>query len=367
MQLTALEERLGYRFGTPALLEQAVTHRSHGAVHNERLEFLGDAVLNCTIAQLLYAKYARLNEGDLSRLRANLVKQSSLAEIGEKLGLADFMRLGEGEMKSGGFRRPSILADTVEAIFGAVMVDGGFEPAREAIARQFEPILKHVDPKTLGKDSKTLLQEYLQGKRLPLPLYTVVETRGAAHNQEFEVECAIPKLEISVRGTGRSRRAAEQNAARLAFETAQSTLQAARRAKRKTSGDAEVREAAAGAVAVAEPEERIERVEPVAGKASDRGLDKAGDRAADKSADKGAERLAERSAEKSAERSAERSADKRVDKPVERPADRSPDRMPDKPSDKVLERAPEKNADRLAERSSRTADTDAAAPVSTRS
>jgi ribonuclease-3 len=170
MELTALEERLGYRFTIPALLEQAVTHRSHGAVHNERLEFLGDAVLNCTIAQLLYAKYARLNEGDLSRLRANLVKQSSLADIGEKLGLAEFMRLGEGEMKSGGFRRPSILADTVEAIFGAVMVDGGFEPAREAIARQFEPILKHVDPKTLGKDSKTLLQEYLQGKRLPLPL-----------------------------------------------------------------------------------------------------------------------------------------------------------------------------------------------------
>jgi ribonuclease-3 len=246
MELTALEERLGYRFVTPGLLEQAVTHRSHGAVHNERLEFLGDAVLNCTIAQLLFAKYARLNEGDLSRLRANLVKQSSLADIGERIGLADFMRLGEGEMKSGGFRRPSILADTVEAIFGAVMVDGGFEPAREAIARQFEPILKHVDPKTLGKDSKTLLQEYLQGKRLPLPLYTVVETRGAAHNQEFEVECAIPKLEISVRGTGRSRRAAEQNAAKLAFETAQTTLQAARRAKRKTTAepDMAVREAA---------------------------------------------------------------------------------------------------------------------------
>lgn len=355
MQLTALEARLGYRFGTPALLEQAVTHRSHGAVHNERLEFLGDAVLNCTIAQLLFVKYTRLNEGDLSRLRANLVKQSSLAEIGEKLGLADFLRLGEGEMKSGGFRRPSILADTVEAIFGAVMVDGGFEPAREAIARQFEPILKHVDPKTLGKDSKTLLQEYLQGKRLPLPLYSVVETRGAAHNQEFEVECAIPKLEISVRGTGRSRRAAEQNAARLAFETAQSALQAARRAKRKTSGDAEVRETAAEAVAVVGPEGRPERVEPMAGKATDRGLDKAGDRAAEKSA------------EKSAERSADRPADKRVDNPFEIAADRSPDRMPDKLSDKVLERAPEKNADRLVERSGRTADTDATAPVSTRS
>jgi RNAse III (EC 3.1.26.3) len=176
--LAALEQRLGYRFKQAALLEQAVTHRSHGAVHNERLEFLGDAVLNCTIAQLLFQKYARLNEGDLSRLRANLVKQQSLAEIAEGMDLSSFLRLGEGERKSGGFRRPSILADTMEAIFGAILVDGGFEAAREAIAHLFEPVLKHVDPKTLGKDSKTLLQEYLQGKRLPLPVYTVVETRG---------------------------------------------------------------------------------------------------------------------------------------------------------------------------------------------
>jgi ribonuclease III len=233
MDLAALEERLGYRFTAPALLEQAVTHRSHGVVHNERLEFLGDAVLNCTIAQLLFQKYARLNEGDLSRLRANLVKQSSLAEIAERIELSAYLRLGEGEMKSGGFRRPSILADTMEAIFGAVLVDGGFEAGSGVIARLFEPVLKHVDPKTLGKDAKTLLQEYLQGKRLPLPVYTVVETRGAAHNQEFEVECAIPKLEISVRGNGRSRRAAEQTAAKLALDQAHAALSAARRAKRK--------------------------------------------------------------------------------------------------------------------------------------
>ena len=233
MELTALEERLGYRFSSPALLEQAVTHRSHGAVHNERLEFLGDAVLNCTIAQLLFQKYARLNEGDLSRLRANLVKQSSLADIAERISLSDYLRLGEGEMKSGGFRRPSILADTMEAIFGAVLVDGGFEAGSGVIARLFEPVLKHVDPKTLGKDSKTLLQEYLQGKRLPLPVYTVVETRGAAHNQEFEVECAIPKLEVSVRGNGRSRRAAEQTAAKLAFDLAHAAMSAARKAKKK--------------------------------------------------------------------------------------------------------------------------------------
>jgi len=235
MTLAALEQRLGYRFQNPALLEQAVTHRSHGAVHNERLEFLGDAVLNCTIAQLLYQKYARLNEGDLSRLRANLVKQQSLADIGERLGLSDFLRLGEGEMKSGGFRRPSILADTMEAIYGAVLVDGGFEAARDTIAKLFEPVLKSVDPKTLGKDSKTLLQEYLQGKRLPLPVYTVVETRGAAHNQEFEVECSIPKFEINVRGTGRSRRAAEQSAAKQALDHAHALLQAARRAKRRSA------------------------------------------------------------------------------------------------------------------------------------
>lgn len=237
MDLPELEERLGYRFAQPTLLEQAVTHRSHGAVHNERLEFLGDAVLNCTIAHLLYQKYARLNEGDLSRLRANLVKQQSLAEIAQQLGLADFLRLGEGEMKSGGFRRPSILADTLEAAIGAVFVDGGFEAARDVIGRLFEPVLKSVDPKTLGKDSKTLLQEYLQGKRMPLPVYTVVETRGAAHNQEFEVECSIPKLEISVRGTGRSRRAAEQSAAKLALESAQAAMQALRRSKRKAAGD----------------------------------------------------------------------------------------------------------------------------------
>ncbi len=193
MELAALEERLGYTFVQHTLLEQAVTHRSHGAIHNERLEFLGDAVLNCAIAQILFQKYLRLDEGDLSRLRANLVKQQSLADIAERLVLSDFMRLGEGEMKSGGFRRPSILADTMEAIFGAIFLDSGFDAAKGVIGKLFDPVLKTVDPKTLGKDSKTLLQEYLQGKRIALPVYTVVETRGAAHNQEFEVECAIPE------------------------------------------------------------------------------------------------------------------------------------------------------------------------------
>lgn len=281
MELAALEERLGYRFSSPALLEQAVTHRSHGAVHNERLEFLGDAVLNCTIAQLLYQKYARLNEGDLSRLRANLVKQSSLAEIAEVIALSDFLRLGEGEMKSGGFRRPSILADTMEAIFGAVLVDGGFEAGSGVIARLFEPVLKHVDPKTLGKDSKTLLQEYLQGKRLPLPVYTVVETRGAAHNQEFEVECAIPKLEVSVRGNGRSRRAAEQTAAKLALDLAHAAMAAARKAKRK----------------VAEP-----GVEPAAAAAKTADAEKPADKAADRTGNKTVEKAADKSTDKAVDR-----------------------------------------------------------------
>jgi ribonuclease-3 len=235
MELPALEERLGYRFVQRTLLEQAVTHRSHGAIHNERLEFLGDAVLNCAIAQLLFQKYGRLDEGDLSRLRANLVKQQSLADIAERLVLADFLRLGEGEMKSGGFRRPSILADTMEAIFGAIFLDSGFDSASGVIGKLFEPVLKSVDPKTLGKDSKTLLQEYLQGKRIALPIYTVVETRGAAHNQEFEVECSIPKLEISVHGTGRSRRAAEQSAAKQAFEAAQQVIHQGRRTRKKAT------------------------------------------------------------------------------------------------------------------------------------
>jgi ribonuclease-3 len=262
LPLAALEDKLGHRFGEARLLEQAVTHRSFGAVHNERLEFLGDSVLNCVVAQLLYAKYARLDEGDLSRLRANLVKQSTLAEIAERLSLSDFLRLGEGEMKSGGFRRPSILADTLEATFGAVLIDAGFEAARGVIARLFEPILKTVDPKTLGKDSKTLLQEYLQGKRIALPVYTVVETRGAAHAQEFEVECAIPKLTISVRGSGRSRRAAEQSAAKLALDAAQAAVAAAGRKPRRKAADAP--DAAAQVTAAPEAPASQEPAAPVA-------------------------------------------------------------------------------------------------------
>ncbi|MBA3477290.1 MAG: ribonuclease III [Lautropia sp.] len=218
--LEGLQERLGYRFKTETLLVQALTHRSHGKLHNERLEFLGDSVLNCAVASMLYARFGRFDEGDLSRLRSNLVKQQALYEIGQTLALGEFLVLGEGERRSGGLRRPSILADTVEAIMGAVFLDSDFTQAASVIEKLYEPVLKSVDPKTLGKDAKTLLQEYLQGRRIPLPVYEVVATHGAAHSQVFEVECSIPKLSVRVSGTGGSRRAAEQAAAKLALESA---------------------------------------------------------------------------------------------------------------------------------------------------
>jgi len=238
MTLEAFQQRLGYRFGDPTLLRQALTHRSHGKPDNERLEFLGDSVLNCVVASMLFDTFGRLDEGDLSRLRANLVKQQSLYEIAQRLELSQHVLLGEGELKSGGFRRPSILGDALEAVFGAVYLDGGFEAARDVICALYAPILRTVDPKTLGKDAKTLLQEYLQGRRIPLPVYSVVATHGAAHNQHFEVECAIPKLSIQVLGGGGSRRAAEQAAAKLALERAQALLPAASRRVRSRAAAA---------------------------------------------------------------------------------------------------------------------------------
>lgn len=234
MDIELLQKRLGHTFRNAALLQQALTHRSHSSVHNERLEFLGDSVLNCVVASLLFEKYNKIDEGDLSRLRANLVKQQSLYEIAQRLELSQFLRLGEGELKSGGFRRPSILADTLEALFGAIFLDGGFDAARDVIRAMYVPILQSVDPKTLGKDAKTLLQEYLQGKKIPLPQYNVVATHGAAHSQEFEVECLVPKLEIQVFGTGGSRRAGEQAAAKLALEAVQAALVKAPAVPKKT-------------------------------------------------------------------------------------------------------------------------------------
>ena len=233
MDVQALQNTLGHDFASKELLQQALTHRSHSVAHNERLEFLGDSVLNCVIASLLFEKFSRIDEGDLSRLRANLVKQQSLYEIAQRLELSPYLRLGEGELKSGGFRRPSILADTVEALFGAIYLDAGFEVARRVIRKLYEPVLVTVDPKTLGKDAKTLLQEYLQGRKIALPVYTVVATHGAAHSQEFEVECAVPKLSIQVLGAGGSRRAAEQAAAKKALEAAQALAVAATKRTRR--------------------------------------------------------------------------------------------------------------------------------------
>lgn len=224
MDFKLLQTRLDHTFKDAALLQQALTHRSHSSLHNERLEFLGDSVLNCVVASLLFERYNKIDEGDLSRLRANLVKQQSLYEIAQRLELSQFLRLGEGELKSGGFRRPSILADTLEALFGAIFLDAGFDAARDVIRSLYIPILDTVDPRTLGKDAKTLLQEYLQGKKIALPQYNVVATHGAAHNQEFEIECLVPKLDIQVFGTGGSRRAGEQAAAKLALEAVQNAL-----------------------------------------------------------------------------------------------------------------------------------------------
>lgn len=233
MDIALLQNRLGHTFKNPLLLQQALTHRSHSSVHNERLEFLGDSILNCVVASLLFDRYSKIDEGDLSRLRANLVKQQSLYEIAQRIELSNFLRLGEGELKSGGFRRPSILADTLEALFGAIFLDSGFDAACGVIRAMYIPILDTVDPKTLGKDAKTLLQEYLQGKKIALPQYNVVATHGAAHNQEFEVECLVPKLDIQVFGTGGSRRAGEQAAAKLALDAVQTALAKAPAAAKK--------------------------------------------------------------------------------------------------------------------------------------
>ena len=209
--------RLGHAFARPDLLAQALTHRSHGARHNERLEFVGDAVLNCVIARALYDRFPDLPEGDLSRVRASLVNRDTLAEVARRLGLSAALRLGEGEQRSGGTERPSILADALEAVFGAVFLDAGFEAARATIEHAFDDVLRDADPDALGKDPKTRLQEWLQGRRLPVPGYRVVEVAGEAHAQTFTVECSIPSFAVTAQGSGTSRRAAEQAAAEAAY------------------------------------------------------------------------------------------------------------------------------------------------------
>ncbi len=215
--------KLGYEFNQPQLLQRALTHRSYAPEHNERLEFLGDSILGCVIAQHLYRCYPQLSEGELSRLRSSLVREETLATLAQQLDLGSHLRLGEGELKSGGFRRPSILADALEALFGAVLLDAGFAAAEQAVLNLYVPYLEKVDVQALGKDAKTLLQEYLQARRIPLPTYSVMATQGHAHEQSFEVECAIPTLKIFTRGSGTSRRNAEQQAAQAAYQIIQST------------------------------------------------------------------------------------------------------------------------------------------------
>ena len=214
-----LRSRIGYQFKNAAVLTQAITHRSFSANNNERLEFLGDSVLNFIIAHQLYNRFNKLPEGDLSRLRAALVKESTLSEIASGLNIGESLKLGEGELKSAGWKRPSILADALEALVGAVYLDGGFAAAETLVLKLFEQKLANIDPKIIDKDAKSQLQEYLQGKKIELPEYGVVSIDGEAHAQTFKIECVIQKLHISTVGEGTSRRIAEQQAAQLALET----------------------------------------------------------------------------------------------------------------------------------------------------
>ncbi len=213
LNLQALQKRLQHDFSNTRLLQQALTHRSFSADHNERVEFLGDSVLNLAVAGLLYERLSELPEGDLSRVRANLVKQETLHQLALGLGLPEMLRLGEGEARSGGHKRPSILADAVEAIIGAVYLDAGYDKADQLVRRLFKDVQINPKMQAIGKDPKTQLQEWLQGRKMNLPLYRVAGTLGAAHEQTFEVECEIVELRRTERGSGASRRAAEQAAA----------------------------------------------------------------------------------------------------------------------------------------------------------
>ena len=215
--LSSLQARLQHVFSDPSLLQRAVTHRSFSADHNERLEFLGDSVLNLAVASLLYQRLAQLPEGDLSRVRANLVKQDTLHQLALRLKVSEVLRLGEGESKSGGQQRPSILADALEALIGAVYLDAGYASAEALVHRLFEGVEINPQMQAVAKDPKTALQEWLQGRRIPVPTYSMVQVIGEAHAQEFEVACEIPKLGVRTLGRGPSRRIAEQQSAELAL------------------------------------------------------------------------------------------------------------------------------------------------------
>jgi ribonuclease-3 len=213
-RLEALQQRSGHRFAQPELLRRAVTHRSFGADHNERLEFLGDAVLSLVISGLLFERFSGSDEGDLTRVRAHLVREDSLHRVALALGLPEVLRLSEGEARGGGAQRASILADALEALIGAAFLDGGFDSAQALVRRLFGEVIATTELEAWAKDAKTELQEWLQARRLPVPAYRIHATRGQAHAQTFEVECAVPALGLAQRGEGRSRRQAEQEAAR---------------------------------------------------------------------------------------------------------------------------------------------------------
>ena len=209
-----LQKALGYTFAEPQLLQQALTHRSAGSRNNERLEFLGDAILGCVIAEELYERYPRAREGELSRLRATLVRRESLAEIAQELELGRYLNLGSGERKSGGYRRDSILSDALEALFGAIYLDTGFRSTRSCILALFAIKLESLSGAASLKDAKTRLQEYLQALRKPLPEYIVTEVSGEAHAQSFRVDCVVRDIDVEpTQGAGSSRRQAEQEAA----------------------------------------------------------------------------------------------------------------------------------------------------------
>jgi len=216
-QLDRLQRTLEYQFSDVAFLTLALTHRSKGAANNERLEFLGDAILGFVIADLLYFRFDSVPEGHLSRFRASLVKKETLAELAREFSLGDFLLLGSGELKSGGFRRDSILADGMEAIIGAIYLDGGLDNARKLIEKCLAPRLAALSAENELKDPKTRLQEFLQARHFPLPVYAVVSTSGDEHNQRFEVGCTVQGLARPASGMGSSRRKAEQDAAEQAL------------------------------------------------------------------------------------------------------------------------------------------------------
>ncbi|CAH6861962.1 RNase III [Vibrio chagasii] len=213
-----LERKIGYQFNDADLIHLALTHRSAAGKHNERLEFLGDSILSFVIADDLYHRFPKVNEGDMSRMRATLVRGHTLAELGREFELGDYLKLGPGELKSGGFRRDSILADAVEAIIGAIYLDSDTETVRSIILSWYQSRLEAIQPGVSQKDPKTRLQEFLQGRRNPLPVYTVTNIKGEAHNQEFTVECEVAGVDKPVIGKGTSRRKAEQAAAETALE-----------------------------------------------------------------------------------------------------------------------------------------------------